>query len=673
MSIGVNLESFRGFALVRQIMGKEGSVIRAEETGSLAGRKVQLSVADNDTAYLPFFRSQDAKDANTRTRDIFFRLVAEEFGGEKNIPPSVRAVLTNFEGASNKPLTARRIVAVCNAVIESKSQMSVTANARPAAVADGFPVEAFSNAAKAASSPGFMSFFASSDDKVFTIDNGKVTYCSESDAPDPATCSRIRRGFVDSMVKAIESKSKMPREAVDAIKTSFEKSLLGDDVVNTPLKVDDPMVKEGFNILEELRLGINYDDTVSKEILTRGMLKLNTKLLFDSIVAPALNRVLADNKIAIFSKATASVDDDGYLAVTLDNAKLHEESTILSKLDDFAGGNIALKPFVALMKSLLAIQEFKDITFKVKPEYDAGTGALNLVVKVPSSTEDSKILTSISSFRAKIAEKAGEKIGTSEKLPFSAVPLSADEKKDTTLLMKVAVNLQHFGSSQLKGLGLNPSAAGNIRDVKLTKGGLVVRFGDNPRGNGAQESGKISGDVNMGGNDISLNVTTAAVAHTVEKMLRDKINFTSMTLVKLSLRGLDLPALAATKGGLGFWALRKLGLMDRTDADIEIRPSMDPVSKRIRLDVTGLSGTGAVGSVRGSLARKLLSKILPLVFGDLGGVGFVSSNDILSVTVDAGRFLGKVIPDHGKMIPGGIPAISEVSADENGFNVAVKL
>lgn len=85
MSIGVNLESFRGFALVRQIMGKEGSVIRAEESGSLAGRKVQLSVADNDRAFLPFFRSQDAKDANTRTRDIFFRLVAEEFGGGFNV------------------------------------------------------------------------------------------------------------------------------------------------------------------------------------------------------------------------------------------------------------------------------------------------------------------------------------------------------------------------------------------------------------------------------------------------------------------------------------------------------------------------------------------------------------------------------------------------------------
>ena len=65
-------------------------------------------------------------------------------------------------------------------------------------------------------------------------------------------------------------------------------------------------------------------------------------------------------------------------------------------------------------------------------------------------------------------------------------------------------------------------------------------------------------------------------------------------------------------------------------------------------------------------------KTLPFVFGDIGGVGFVSGDNILSVMVDDGRFLGKVIHDHGNMIPGCIPAISEVSTGENGFNVVVR-
>ena len=60
------------------------------------------------------------------------------------------------------------------------------------------------------------------------------------------------------------------------------------------------------------------------------------------------------------------------------------------------------------------------------------------------------------------------------------------------------------------------------------------------------------------------------------------------------------------------------------------------------------------------------------MLGDLGGVGFVPSDDIVSVTVDAQRFLAKVIPDPDALIPGGIPAISEFSADENGFKVGVK-
>ena len=142
--------------------------------------------------------------------------------------------------------------------------------------------------------------------------------------------------------------------------------------------------------------------------------------------------------------------------------------------------------------------------------------------------------------------------------------------------------------------------------------------------------------------------------------------------MKLRIRGLDIPALTASKTGAGFAFLRKIGALQVSDVDVEFRPSLDPISKRIRLDVTSLSGTGAVGGVRGSLARKLLSTILPMVLGDLGGVGVVPGKDILSVTVDAQRFLAKVIPDPDKLIPGGVPAISEFSADENGFKIGVK-
>lgn len=142
--------------------------------------------------------------------------------------------------------------------------------------------------------------------------------------------------------------------------------------------------------------------------------------------------------------------------------------------------------------------------------------------------------------------------------------------------------------------------------------------------------------------------------------------------MKLSIKDLDIPALTASKTGAGFALLRKLGVLQVSDIDIEIRPSLDPVSNRIRLDVTGLFGTGAVGGVRGSLARKLLSTILPAVMGDIGGVGFVPGKDILSVTVDARRFLAKVVPDPEKLISGGNPSISEFSANENGFKIGVK-
>ena len=45
---------------------------------------------------------------------------------------------------------------------------------------------------------------------------------------------------------------------------------------------------------------------------------------------------------------------------------------------------------------------------------------------------------------------------------------------------------------------------------------------------------------------------------------------------------------------------------------------------------------------------------------------------LTAMGVDAQRFLAKVIPDPEKVIPGGIPSISEFSANENGFKIGVK-
>ena len=67
MKISQNLESFRLFAETMKESGKESAVIRATEASVFGSRRLQVSVASDDRAYA-FFRSDEAKSANTRTR-----------------------------------------------------------------------------------------------------------------------------------------------------------------------------------------------------------------------------------------------------------------------------------------------------------------------------------------------------------------------------------------------------------------------------------------------------------------------------------------------------------------------------------------------------------------------------------------------------------------------------
>ena len=710
MKISQNLEAFRLFAETMKESGKESVVIRATEASVFGGRRLQVSVASDDRAYA-FFRSDEAKSANTRTRDIFFKTVAKEFGGEKFIPQSVKDAMTNFGGASDKPLTARRIVAICDAVIKGKAAFAQNANEvqPPAAEAEApttrllpeepkgkkidvaMPLSMFADVVKDEKNPsaitavasGFFSFFSFSapKPKVFTIADGKLTYGDMPDDPDPKMCQQIRKNLVDAIYHYVLTRGNLKMDVIGCIFDQVKSSLLDKSVVNTPLRLDDPAVKDALNIFESLKLGKTYNDSVSKNVLNRGTLKVNTAVLFDRIVAPALSKVLGDKNIALFSKAKATIDNDGYLSVTFDNARIKKEWDMLSKIDDVMPN--ALKFLVGVIKDQVA-KDIKDLTLKVKPEYDAKNSTINLTLKVPTSTADNVLLNTVAGFRRKIEETAEEKMGTNDKQAVRAVPLNEAEKADASVLMKVAINLRSFGADQLAGFGMNHSMAGNITDIKFSNSGMIVKIGDNPSGGKVEEAGRILEDEAVDGNDMSLNVVPSAISPLIEQLLRDKVGFTSMSMstaagrdgkagtMKLSIRGLDIPALTASKTGAGFAFLRKVGALQVSDIDIELRPSLDPVSKRIRLDVTSLSGTGAVGGLRGSLARKLLSTILPKVLGDIGGVGFVPGDDILSVTVDAQRLLAKLIPNPDALIPGGIPAISEVSADENGFKIGVK-
>lgn len=94
-------KAFADFAKAQMDDGKGKAVARA----ALGGRTVSAAAADRAFA---FTRSQADKSANDIARDIFRQTVADMFGGESNIPPSVKDALLLKDYGAGKPLTARR-------------------------------------------------------------------------------------------------------------------------------------------------------------------------------------------------------------------------------------------------------------------------------------------------------------------------------------------------------------------------------------------------------------------------------------------------------------------------------------------------------------------------------------------------------------------------------------
>lgn len=117
--LNANFNAFVNFARAQMAAGNEKAVARLGDQGTFtlgAGRVITAAKAGDanyDAAYKAF-RSAAAKAANLDVRNLFMKSMVEIFGSESRIPDSVKAQMTNF--GTSKPLTARRIMAINNAV-----------------------------------------------------------------------------------------------------------------------------------------------------------------------------------------------------------------------------------------------------------------------------------------------------------------------------------------------------------------------------------------------------------------------------------------------------------------------------------------------------------------------------------------------------------------------------
>ena len=129
-------DTFRAFTDFAKVMtqskGGMNSIARVDggvdiTTGALAGRTVTASTTDSIRGLFKWFRSPDDQTANNETRKIFRDAINEMFGGDSKIPDSVRDAMRMADYDKGKPLTARRILivkeAVDAAISAAKSEM----------------------------------------------------------------------------------------------------------------------------------------------------------------------------------------------------------------------------------------------------------------------------------------------------------------------------------------------------------------------------------------------------------------------------------------------------------------------------------------------------------------------------------------------------------------------
>ena len=118
MPIDVNGYSaqFNQFVQFAEQAGKSTAKaqVGAAEGGALAGRTIVAKTRSDSIGNVG--RLADSREINDVARDLFKRTVVDMFGGEDKIPAGVRDAMKLQDYGKGRPLTARRILAVKNAI-----------------------------------------------------------------------------------------------------------------------------------------------------------------------------------------------------------------------------------------------------------------------------------------------------------------------------------------------------------------------------------------------------------------------------------------------------------------------------------------------------------------------------------------------------------------------------
>jgi len=118
LEINQQFNQFVRFAEMQANPAKSEAIARVTgKEDALAGRTITASGSDHVRGVFTWGKRSGADETkNDETRALFKKAVADIFGGEKNIPESVKKAMVLGDYNQGKPLTARRIMAVQKAL-----------------------------------------------------------------------------------------------------------------------------------------------------------------------------------------------------------------------------------------------------------------------------------------------------------------------------------------------------------------------------------------------------------------------------------------------------------------------------------------------------------------------------------------------------------------------------
>ena len=145
INAAAQFNQFVDFAKLAEQAGNTKAIARASASDGDTTTLRVIGTTTDDKVFA-IRRSPDNKQANDAARTLFRKAVADMFGGEDHIPPSVLKAMSMKDYGCGKPLTARRIMAVMTAIDSLHTEPVIKSITPKVAAAKVAHAAAFANA-----------------------------------------------------------------------------------------------------------------------------------------------------------------------------------------------------------------------------------------------------------------------------------------------------------------------------------------------------------------------------------------------------------------------------------------------------------------------------------------------------------------------------------------------